>query len=210
MSVAESACIIGKDLDCKKAVRMCVDQKMRIHSFMPRSRANGPGVRAVLWVQGCTLGCSECFNQKMLPTDGGELVSVGELIDKIKALSGAIEGVTISGGEPLQQMEPLVDLLRRVRSETPLSVLVFTGYTWDEIQEMKEAERFLRQIDVLIAGRYVKGKRIAKGLLGSSNQTVHLLSDRYSLEDLEAIPTAEVVITGKGEILKSGIDPLSE
>ncbi|MBU2483410.1 MAG: radical SAM protein [Proteobacteria bacterium] len=188
---------------------MGADQKMRIHSFMPRSRANGPGVRAVIWVQGCTLKCPGCFNPAMLPKEGGDLVPVEELFKRIKAPGDSIEGITVSGGEPLQQMEPLLDLLQRVRNETSLSVLVFTvtGYIWDEVVVMKGGDTLLAQIDALIAGRYDRSGRVAKGLLGSSNQTLHLISDRYSLEDLEAIPTAEVVITGNGEIMKSGIDP---
>jgi len=64
---------------------MNTNQTLQIHKFLSHSRANGPGVRAVLWVQGCTLGCQGCFNSAMLPKEGGELVPVEGLLKRINA-----------------------------------------------------------------------------------------------------------------------------
>lgn len=179
-----------------------------IHCFLPCSRANGPGKRAVIWVQGCTLGCPGCFNPTTHDPDGGERVSVDELFERIVSLGGDIEGLTISGGEPLQQTRPLFSLLRRLRQETRLSVLLFTGYRWQESLEMPGAGALMACLDVVIAGRYDASRHLGRGLLGSSNQTVHLLTERYTMDDLYEVPVSEAIISGNGEVTISGIEPV--
>jgi anaerobic ribonucleoside-triphosphate reductase activating protein len=139
---------------------------------------------------------------------GGELLTVGTLFQRLVALGDAVEGLTVSGGEPFQQCCALLALLQRIRRETQLSVLVFTGFSWEEVQRMPEAGEILACIDVLIAGRYDHVQRLARDLRGSANKTVHLLSDRYTMADVQAIPPAEVIITATGEVLMSGIDPV--
>jgi hypothetical protein len=66
----------------------------------------------------------------------------------------------------------------------------------------------LADVDILIAGRYVAEKRIARDLRGSSNKMLYLLSVRYSEQEMQAVPEAEIVISQTGEIMLSGIDPL--
>jgi anaerobic ribonucleoside-triphosphate reductase activating protein len=180
---------------------------LRIHHTEPLSRANGPGARAVIWVQGCTLGCPGCFNPET-HARGGQTKTVAELVRWVQTLRGKIEGLSISGGEPLQQLNGLLPFLEQVRQETDLSVVLFSGYSWGEIQQMPQAPQLLAQIDVLLAGRYDASQRVAHGLLGSSNKTVHFLSSRYTPADLETVPEAEVILTDHGEIIFSGINPL--
>ena len=112
--------------------------------------------------------------------------------------------MTISGGEPLQQIHGLLALLEAVTSRSKLSVVVFTGYTWDEVQRMEGALVLLGCVDVLVAGRYDRERRSGAGLRGSDNQTVHLLTDRYTLDDLEDVPVAEAVIEQDGTVTLSG------
>jgi anaerobic ribonucleoside-triphosphate reductase activating protein len=181
---------------------------LRVHEFLACSYANGPGRRAVIWVQGCTLGCPGCFNPETHAPDGGELVPVDDLFDRVAGLKDTIEGISISGGEPLQQREPLLALLQRVKAETSLSMLLFSGYTWEEIQEMPDTEALLACMDVLIAGRYDDSQRVNDGLRSSANQTVHLLTDRYTMDDLQVVPPTEVIITPAGQVLVSGVDPI--
>lgn len=184
-----------------------MEEWLRIYDFEPFSRANGPGVRAVIWVQGCWLNCPGCFNPETHPFEGGELLSTDELFQRIVALSDSIEGISVSGGEPLQQRRPLLALLQRVRQETPLSILLFSGYPWGEIQQMPEADVLRACVDVLIAGPYDPSQHLGRGLRGSANQTVHFLTDRYTMDDLRPVPPAEVIITAEGEIIVSGVDP---
>jgi anaerobic ribonucleoside-triphosphate reductase activating protein len=182
---------------------------LQFHGFVARSRANGPGLRAVVWTQGCTLGCPGCFNPGSHPAEGpGGEVATDELAARILALRPGIEGVTISGGEPLQQWNAVVDVLARVRSVSDLSVVLLTGYTLPEIRRRGGSEILLRLVDVLIAGRYVARLRLARGLRGSSNKKTHLLTARYNMEDLEQVPDAELIIGPDGTLTATGVDPL--
>ena len=187
---------------------------LRLHALQPASRANGPGLRCTLWLQGCTLGCPGCFNPETHTADSGQWVEVEALAGRILALAGPaagseaahrIEGLTISGGEPLQQLPALLHLLRAVRLNSRLGILLFSGYTWDEIQRMPAAGELLGLLDVLIAGRYQANRRFGQGLLGSTNQSLHLLTGRYTLAELQSVPEAEVFITPDGQVIFSGI-----
>jgi anaerobic ribonucleoside-triphosphate reductase activating protein len=181
---------------------------LRIHHFLPSSLANGPGLRAVVWVQGCALGCPGCFNPESHDFSMGEVFSIPELAARILAVNDPIEGITISGGEPFHQHRGLARLLAAVRAQKDLSVLVFSGYTLAEINRLK-AQALLSQIDVLIAGRYQAEQRIASGLIGSANKAVHFLTPRYTPADLAQVPETEVLISPDGEITLSGINPLT-
>jgi anaerobic ribonucleoside-triphosphate reductase activating protein len=181
---------------------------LRLHAFLAASRANGPGLRAVLWVQGCSLGCPGCFNP-LTHAPGGPRLDVDELFGRLAAAQAAfgIEGITISGGEPLQQRPALLALLSRVRAQTNLSVIVLTGYTWQEIASMPQSADLLARLDVVVTGRYNRRLHLGAGLRGSANKTIHLLTDRYCLADLAAVPVAEAIIDPAGDVLHSGIDP---
>lgn len=135
-------------------------------------------------------------------------VSVETVFEWIREAEGQVEGLSVLGGEPLQQRPALLELLRLVRERTGLSVLLFTGYTWEEMQRMRETPELLTLIDVVIAGRYDQSQRVAHGLIGSANKTVHFLTTRYTSADLEMVPTTEVIITPDGEVVLSGIEPL--
>lgn len=182
--------------------------EIRIHALLPVSRANGPGARAVVWVQGCTLGCPGCFNPRTHGRRGGRTVAVEALVEEVVGLSGSVEGLTVSGGEPLQQLRPVTELLRGVRAASGLSTLLFTGYTWRELARMPGVSRLLDCVDVLLAGRYDRSRRLARGLRGSANKTVHFLTGRYAARDLEDLPAAELTLTAAGEIVSTGIDPV--
>jgi anaerobic ribonucleoside-triphosphate reductase activating protein len=178
----------------------------RVHATEPRSRANGPGARFVVWLQGCTLGCPGCFNPATHEPAGGREVPVAELAAQ---LAGArdIEGLSLSGGEPLQQPAAAAALLDAARG-LGLSTLAFSGYTLDEIRALPGGPAVLARLDVLIDGRYRSGERLATGLRGSANQQIHLLTDRYRLADVEATPVAEIRIGPTGELVLTGVDPL--
>lgn len=174
-----------------------------VHAIEPRSRANGPGARFVVWLQGCTLGCAGCFNPAT-HASGGTRMSVDELVALVPA---NVEGVSLSGGEPLQQAAAIVPLLDAVRARG-LTSLAFSGYTREEIGALPSGPDVLARLDVLIDGRYVAAERLATGLRGSANQRILLLTERYSLADIEATPTGEIRISPSGEVVLTGVDPL--
>lgn len=189
--------------------------QLRVHALLRASRANGPGTRFVVWVQGCTLACPGCFNPTTHPEAPGPAavgpVDVAALAADIAAdaQAGRIQGVTISGGEPFEQPAALAALLAAVRARADLSILVFSGFTRAEIERDPGRRAALANIDVLVDGRYVERRRLARGLRGSANQTVHLLTARHTAADLEATPVAEVVIGPDGTVQVTGVDPLA-
>lgn len=177
----------------------------RVHGIEPRSRANGPGVRFVIWLQGCTLGCPGCFNP-LTHAAAGPTTPIAELVAQLAAAQGSgPEGLSLSGGEPMQQPAAALALLRAARA-LGMSTLMFSGYTLDEIRGIEPA--VLAELDVLIDGRYVSTERHATGLRGSANQRIHLLTDRYTLAQVEATPVAEIRIGPTGELALTGVDPL--
>ena len=188
------------------------DEILRVHRFEPASQANGPGLRAVLWVQGCGLACPGCFNPETHAFEGGQRwtvqEAVGQILTACQTARGGLEGLTLSGGEPTAQHRALARVLQEVRRQSRLSTLVFSGYTLEELRAIPGIHPFLDQIDVLIAGRYEASRRVAHGLVGSSNKTLHFLTPRYSPADLANIPEAEIILSPDGEIILSGIDPL--
>lgn len=178
---------------------------LRLHGRLARSRANGPGLRAVVWLQGCTLGCRSCFNPESHDPAGGEPVAVADLVAEILSDAAALEGVTVSGGEPFQQPAALLALLTGLRGGGRLSTLVFSGYDLAQLERQPLGRACLERIDVLVAGRYVPARHRGRGLLGSSNQRIHLLTDRYGPAELADLPEAELQIDTAGRISLTGV-----
>ncbi len=146
-----------------------------------RSKVNGPGLRSVVWVQGCTIGCPGCFNPHTHPHTTRYLLDPQKL-GRLLAQVPETDGITISGGEPFEQAKASAVLAAAVRS-SGRSVMVFTGYRFEYLQESTEfsVKRFLATIDLLVAGPYVERLR-GDGTFwrGSTNQTFHLLTGRLA------------------------------
>jgi anaerobic ribonucleoside-triphosphate reductase activating protein len=180
---------------------------LNIHGILDRSRANGPGIRTSIWFQGCTLHCPACFNPDTHSKEPAHLMTVCDLLARVMSHDREIEGITVTGGEPLQQAEGLLALLLGVRSATSLSVVLFSGFSERQIRRMRLGDRILQLVDVLVAGRYVAQSHLGTGLRGSANQQVHLLTPRYQIQDLMSTPASEIHIDPHGNALVSGILP---
>jgi len=178
--------------------------RLRIHAFLPRSRANGPGWRAVIWTQGCSIRCPGCFNPHTHDPAGGNTVAVSELFSQIMALGDSIEGITISGGEPFDQAQPLARLLAQVRTATSLSAILFTGHSYDTVMSLPQADRVLGCLDVLISGPYQPLHVSHRTVLLGSWKTLHVLTSRYSESDLTCLPDAEVIINSNASVDLTG------
>lgn len=181
--------------------------RLRLHAVEWASRANGPGRRAAIWFQGCTLACPECFNPQTHAASGGWLADTAPLAGEMLANAGGLEGVTISGGEPFQQPAALFDLLQRLNG-SGLSRLVFSGYTLTEIRRMPLGTAILAHADVLISGRYVGARHLGRAMLGSANQRIHLLTNRYTVAELIRVPSCEVILHPDGSYTVTGVAPL--
>ncbi|HID99397.1 MAG TPA: radical SAM protein [Thiotrichaceae bacterium] len=152
-------------------------QPFNIAHIEPSSFIYGPGERFVIWVQGCTLGCQGCWNRLMLSKRPKQLIAREALLDKILDLD-SIQGVTLLGGEPLQQLSNVLWLLQQVKS-AGLDTMVFTGYECPEITN-DDKSNILPFTDILVSGRYVAARRnINLQWRGSSNQQVHFPTGQY-------------------------------
>lgn len=177
-----------------------------LHAILPRSAANGPGFRFVVWVQGCSLGCKGCFNPETHSL-ASEMRPVTDVVEEVLATPG-IEGVTVTGGEPLEQPAALAAFARQVRDRTKLSVIVLTGYSRDEILADPSMLEAARACDTLVCGRYNERQRLASGLRGSRNKEYWLQTSRYSERDFEHVPEAEILISPDGFVVSTGVDPI--
>ncbi|MCS7306882.1 MAG: radical SAM protein [Thermoguttaceae bacterium] len=143
-------------------------------------RVLGPGLRAVLWVQGCPFRCPGCVAPEMQPFAGGQEVKVSQLAEQICQLA-AIEGITFSGGEPMAQAAALAHLVDLIRSARDLSVMCYTGYTLEQLQAQgtPTQKALLERIDILVDGPFIASRQTNLRWRGSDNQKVHFLTPRY-------------------------------
>ena len=182
---------------------------IRLAAFLPCSEVNGPGRRAVVWVQGCSLSppCPGCINPGFLDLEGeAEEVSVDALADRILAIDG-LDGVTFSGGEPFAHAEPLARLARRLRAQG-LDITVFSGYPLRVLRSARrpDYDALLQQVDLLVAGPYRSDLPASGALLGSTNQRLHFLTSRIGEADLAPLAESrwEVVLDPSGEATVTG------
>jgi anaerobic ribonucleoside-triphosphate reductase activating protein len=181
--------------------------QLRIAQLVERTRAEGPGCRTAIWVQGCSLRCPGCCNPEMFAARGGELRNVAELAGRIAA-TAEIEGISVLGGEPFEQAPAVAELAARVR-ESGLSVVVFTGYRLAELDAIDGAADLLARIDLLFDGRYQRElPDSSRRWLGSTNQVAHFLTDRYRPDDpqLAARDTVEIRLSRDGLLVNGWPD----
>ncbi|MEC7985932.1 MAG: 4Fe-4S single cluster domain-containing protein [Myxococcota bacterium] len=152
---------------------------INIGDVVRETRAEGPGNRYALWVQGCRIRCPGCCNPHFFSQQPKTIRSVEEVFDEIRALP-SIEGVTFLGGEPFEQAAALTQLAQKVRS-IGLSVMVFSGRTWKELQREPLSQKLLQHCDLLVAGPFDQNQKEVdqRRWIGSYNQTTHILSERY-------------------------------
>jgi anaerobic ribonucleoside-triphosphate reductase activating protein len=178
------------------------------------SKVNGPGNRFVLWTQGCSKGCSECFNPETWSTNVYKELSPKQIFELIKDFE--VDGVTISGGDPLEQEDELLELLMLISTiRLRKGVILFSGFTRAEISRDPIREECLRYVDVLVDGRYEKNLKVDFSLKGSSNQTFYFFSDKIVSSELLFDQEVEissfedsVIITGFPNVSKKVLKQL--
>jgi len=157
--------------------------QLNIMGYVNRSEVNGPGCRAVLWMQGCKRECPDCFNPSSWSLSTNQLVSVEEIVERIIS-EPANQGVTFSGGEPFLQATALAALAKQVKY-AGLSVMSFTGYTLSELRSPDApagASDLLDQLDILIDGPYVASLAIhaPDSPVSSLNQRLHIFNPAFA------------------------------
>lgn len=146
------------------------------------TRALGPGLRSVAWVQGCPFRCRGCIAPDWIPPQAGRPVHPAELAAELLA-HPFVTGFTFSGGEPMSQAAGLAEVIAIARRQRDLTLICFTGYRLAELRARPPhpgVAELLAQTDVLIDGRYVAARNDGRGLRGSDNQQVHMLTGRLA------------------------------
>ena len=193
---------------------------MLLHAFIPASRANGPGLRSVVFFQGCALGCQNCFNPDSHPFTGAD-VSIPAVAEQVLQAhkEHRMEGVTFSGGEPMQQAPALLELMQILHQQVPnLSFGMFSGYTdlelvlgrysiWGRDYSETERRRFWRKIqehlDFAVLGRFNEAQPSGLPLRTSRSQALRMLTSRYDVRDFGP-QSVEVIIHSDGRAEVTG------
>ena len=161
------------------------------HKFVESSMIYGPGKRWVLWTQGCTLACRGCWNTQTWAKHGGKEISISTLVESITCQED-IEGITILGGEPFQQLDGIAELIKSVK-QLGLTVMLYTGYEKAEFNDLMW--QCFNSSDLVIAGRYRNDLRDV-GLVwrGSTNQILESPTGYYDVTKFEESQEVEIHI----------------
>jgi anaerobic ribonucleoside-triphosphate reductase activating protein len=190
-----------------------------IHGFVAHSQVNGPGVRAIVYFQGCNLGCASCWNPATHAFTGPsrEAADVAEQIATAHR-TRTIEGVTFSGGEPMQQALDLLELIRLLkRGQSEISIGMYSGYTQHELDSGRFWTRYgiaqavrcriwediKQHLDFAVLGRFVAARPSKLPLRTSANQVLRLFGDRYREEHFKPLEF-EVHIEAQGLVQITG------
>lgn len=169
----------------------------------------GPGRRVGVWVQGCSIRCPGCVSADTWASGRG-LTTVGAVVQAVEPWLEQADGITVSGGEPFDQPEALLDLLRELRARTAADVLVYSGHPIEAIAPWLAAAEGL--IDALISDPYAENAPQTLPLRGSDNQRLHLLTElgrrRFTAYDRPS-PIAErrfdIMFDADGQVYLAGI-----
>ena len=139
------------------------------------SIVDGPGLRTVIWTQGCAHKCEGCQNPQTWDFKCGGLVPLDMVYEAIDELEYQ-DGVTLSGGDPMYQPYPCTKIAKYCK-EKGYNIWVYTGFTYEELMDMSKKDdiylEFLKYVDVLVDGRFILDKRDLNLLFrGSSNQRI--------------------------------------
>ncbi len=182
---------------------------INVAEICPATRSLGPGLRSVLWVQGCPFHCDGCIAKDWTQLRDKKLMSVDEVVARLLS-NPDITGITFSGGEPMLQAKGLAEIAISAKKQRALNIICFTGYELNHLLNRppnKGVAELLKTIDVLIDGQYIKELNDNKGLRGSSNQKIHFLTAKLKDFDFEKqIRTNEIQILD-GQALLIGVPP---
>jgi anaerobic ribonucleoside-triphosphate reductase activating protein len=160
---------------------------LNLANMVDKTTALGPGTRAVIWVQGCNLHCPGCIAPDWIPFKAAIRLSPEQIVDRL--LLDEITGLTLSGGEPMEQASPLAEVVRLARQRRDLDVICFTGYRYETLLKKpvnSGIPGLLQLVDVLVDGPYIREKNNSLGLRGSANQRIIYLTEKLRGHPLES------------------------
>ena len=148
-------------------------EMLRLAGIEHESIVDGPGIRTVIFCQGCLRHCEGCHNPETWPLNTGELVSVDDAAAIVHS-NPLCHGITFSGGEPFLQADELFKLAKKLR-EDGYEIASYTGFTFEELlaNGTQEQRDLLSVLDVLIDGSFILSERtLDLNFRGSSNQRI--------------------------------------
>ena len=185
---------------------MDVPLKIRVAHVVDRTEAEGPGVRTAIWTQGCSIRCPGCCNPELFGRRGGDLVAIDVLVARV--LAAGTVGITLLGGEPLDQPDAVTALAQAVRAHG-LTGVVFSGYGYSEVA--RRAPDLLDAIDVLVDGPFDASQPEsgpqARRWVGSINQGLHFFGGRYGPADFQGQNTVELRLRPDGVMINGWPHP---
>lgn len=148
---------------------------IRIAGIIKESIADGPGIRMVVFAQGCRHNCPGCHNPETHSFDGGTLVTVESILEQAKR-NPLLDGITFSGGDPFEQAEAFAVLAREAK-KLGMNIMTYTGYTYEYILQNASRhegwQELIDETDILVDGRYEAAKRdLLLRFRGSKNQRI--------------------------------------
>lgn len=160
---------------------------LRVGGILPNSLVNGYGARMVIFFSGCDKNCKGCHNLYLQDFNYGRDMSIAEIVDAVKENMHLLDGVTLSGGDPLCQYPAMLELCMALQREG-INIWMYTGETHGEI--IKHKPRILKVVDVLVDGMYVEALKDESKYKGSSNQRVIYLSNGV-VTKIDDVPVEE-------------------
>lgn len=142
----------------------------------------GPGNRIAIWLQGCTLCCKDCISPSLWNPNKGKDVNVRDLVQQILLIKDDFDGITLTGGEPMQQYEAVMCFCALIKRLTDLNIYVFSGYTLEELERLYPDKVFIHYIDYLMDGRYENEIHDDANVRGSANQKLYHFNGRDAEE----------------------------
>ncbi len=137
----------------------------------------GPGRRLGIWLQGCSIHCKGCIAPENQPFDEKFSVPLEILIDEITPALNEASGITISGGEPFDQADILIDLLTEINQRGIDDILLYSGYDKEKI--LSQYPQISGLIAALIDGQFIEGAATDAVWKGSDNQTLTIFNEKY-------------------------------
>jgi anaerobic ribonucleoside-triphosphate reductase activating protein len=182
--------------------------KVQINNLLKESYVDGPGRRSVAYLQGCPIHCVGCQSTHTWSVSGGVTRTIAEVAEELAGYAAEHGNVTISGGDPFFQSQALAELVYRLRLLGVKSILVYTGYTWEQLFDLCHPaypylKTILENVDILVDGPFIKAvddDRIT--YRGSRNQRVIDVQESIiAQEPVELDWNNELIITDTGDIL---------
>jgi len=145
---------------------------MNVNYILEHSKVQGPGERFTIWVQGCSIHCQDCHNKDTWDSAPKQTIDINTLSKQI--INSNCQGLTITGGEPLDQLEEIVALTQII---FPIkNIFLCSGYSFETIKNSKK--QILNSIDILCSGPFDNSKKCVSCWKGSENQEVIYLTER--------------------------------